>query len=38
MGEDVEQLLDVLAGTMHRVGLEQHATFQDEQLLVTGNA
>jgi hypothetical protein len=38
MREDVEQLLDVLAGTMRRVGLEQHATFQDEQLLVTGNA
>jgi hypothetical protein len=37
-GENVEQLLDVLAKAMRRAGLEQHAAFQGEQLLVAGNA
>jgi hypothetical protein len=37
-GEDVEQLLGELAEVVRRAGLEQHATFQGEQLPVAGNA
>jgi hypothetical protein len=37
-GENVEQLLGELVEVVRRAGLEQHAAFQSEGLLVTGNA
>ena len=37
-GENIEQLLGELVEVVRRAGLEQHAAFQSEGLLVTGNA